>query len=438
MSNIEEILEEIGKRKLEEIPKLVYPDKIKFTPYALAKAFRICDFVTNIRGPIEWYGLMLGTKDALDVTQEILIPEQDNTHSHTKVDGASLGKALEEMRKENNEFVPIGWIHSHVDFAVMFSQIDYDNIVTVLNSMHLNTKKKYLKDMKPVEGKKFVQIENDKLTISGSLSTDLKCELTSPEAGFLAVLNEIGFDLNIYQPVLMGWTYNVVVNNKRETYGEIAVREEIPLESSTASKRYKADIVLVKEKKTRMCDLTELAKEINTKIQERRKIEVAQGFFGKLIFGDEYESAQTSRPWGGYSGSAYPLRKYDASYYSRDYYYTPDIDKDAEKPDVCIFLSNFVKYDPYNKKDKLKVYDALREIKQNYEKRKAELELEKIGKEEIEIPSFEIYNEDLVRAVLLHCTEQKEFSRFIREFNARYYDPQRSHIVAKYFKDEHA
>ncbi len=119
-----------GKPLKIELDRL--PDAIPIDRYALEKAFKISELVTEIYGEsVEWYGFTIGQKAESECIIDIAIPRNEqNIKQYTSVEPAVIAQYQDSLP----EYLIInGWIHSHASLEFKrFSGTDEQNSRAVL------------------------------------------------------------------------------------------------------------------------------------------------------------------------------------------------------------------------------------------------------------------------------------------------------------------
>ncbi len=272
----DDIIDDLFEQRQDDAKEgMKLPGKVRVGEGALKKAYTLCRIVTEInRTPLEWYGLTISRQDDPGVVRDFIFGEQTDNGCHTHLDGTEVSRLSEELIRYRPEWLVSGWVHSHADMGVFFSDnIDRPNMLTVLNSVYLNTRQRFKKPYKLIEGIRNSQYE--KLTgnfrISGSLETDPEILFSVPERLSQLSEDEIKrlLDMEIWQPVLAGWSSSVVVNNRGEIKGYLSYREEYPLSGKSNSWGVPAEIEVVcgQEYQLRV-DEASLANEVRAKIKK--------------------------------------------------------------------------------------------------------------------------------------------------------------------------
>ena len=241
MSVLDEIL---GTAALpEEEPPLPIPSTVRIGDGALDKAQRICDLVKKIHGiSMEWYGFMISKKDRPDTVIDIVIGHQESNAAHTQMDGASISEVSHRVQTSMPDSLITGWIHSHANFGTIFSETDQNNMETVLNSVYLNTRTPTRVPYQLIEGEMNITYDQaGKLaTISGSLDTDMHVQVQG-----IPVRNYNNLAIRMLQPVLVGWSYSLVVNEKGNRSGHVNCKKEYPLDKHVELWNYPAPVEVV-------------------------------------------------------------------------------------------------------------------------------------------------------------------------------------------------
>ena len=417
--NINELVEGVFRTTLEEVPVYTLPEKIQISSYAIEKAYKICDLVHKKHGLLEWYGLLLAEKANPAVIKEILIPEQENTGGETKAEGHALATAFEEKKTQYaDKYLVVGWIHSHASYKTYFSSTDDDNIETVLNSVHLNTKKKYREPLQLIEGKEIRELKEDKLVIGGTLSTDGSLEVTAQNKEALKQLHEQGMNIKVDKPILMGWSYNIVVNNKHEHYSEIAIKTEKPLEDETDTSRYEAELDIQKEEK--VLDPEVLEKEINEKVKK------------KVFYYEspkvKYIPAVTKSPFAWEEkAKTRPLEELTDALADIEGEITKRLVKDTvTREEIKRFCKEALNYDPMSDKNKAMlnslINEAYREGKQYIRKKERK-------------STGQILNPELVASLHKYAQKHPDFATFVKNFNDTWFSFNRTSTLEDYLAE---
>ncbi len=227
------------------------PEKIDIEDYVIKKANEICKAVRDLFGwGTEWYGFLVSENNKIvDIALE---KNEVNQCAYTRISPESIARAAYKAQDQNKKVS--GWIHSHGSMSVFFSGTDAENIKTVLNSVSLNNRA-YYKNEEIISDNLSVIINDNMRNISG-----------------LAVKIDGNRYLNvdkvtIFEPVYVGWSYNIVVNDKGEHYQEIATIEEKLLTKETNMARYPAELNLIATDK--VVDYESLKEEVSSIITRR-------------------------------------------------------------------------------------------------------------------------------------------------------------------------
>ncbi len=276
--NEDDLLNEIlgieGEEEKDEA--IALPKKILIGTGAMDKAFTVCRLLKEVRGSSsEWYGLMIGTLDKPEVIRDFVFGKQESSAAHTEIDGSEVGKLTDLVVKERGkDWIVNGWIHSHGGLATFFSGTDDTNMETVLNSVYINTRKSFKKAYNFIEGKKNLSYNKDKkeVLMTGILPTDPEITLGLPSSRGLDKITQEQLkkivQIKIKQPVLAGWSYSIVVNDKNDKKGHINYKEELPLKHENKTWDESADIVVINEPVYEIkIDENTLKKEIEEKIK---------------------------------------------------------------------------------------------------------------------------------------------------------------------------
>ncbi len=253
------------KREEKLIQERVFiPSTLPITRNTLEKAYEICRAVHTIDGKAnEWFSFLLAQKnDPCYVVRDLLLVKGTHAgHAYVAVSGENHARANLEVVKLNEEldrdYYIIGWLHSHADFQPNHSQTDNENFEQLLNTLYLNTQQRERIPLNIVESAPSWELKEGKIRITGQDTVDGYLEYTIPNPERLEqLLEQYGFgkkngfsfgkkraseeevqrlwrevvelcDLKTYEPLIRGFGYSIVVNEKKDTpYAEIGIVEE--------------------------------------------------------------------------------------------------------------------------------------------------------------------------------------------------------------------
>ncbi|MBI2583760.1 MAG: hypothetical protein HYW25_03780 [Candidatus Aenigmarchaeota archaeon] len=277
-----EILNEIlgldEERRVED-EEITFPKTVRIGRGAMEKAYAICDAVKEARGSIEWYGLLVSRKEEPVIVRDVAIGNQRSTSGHTEIDGEELAVLAGSIRREfGDEFTVTGWIHSHGSLPAFFSDTDQTNMLNVLNSVRLNTQGRFMQAYRFIEGKKTVSLDRDhgEIVLRGGLATDPEARISG--AGGDGRISELLPRLYVRQPVMVGWSHSVVVNDSRESKGSVSVHKEYLLSEKAETWSQDADIEVVEGKDYEIkVDRDALRKEVKKKVKGQQIIRTLLG-----------------------------------------------------------------------------------------------------------------------------------------------------------------
>lgn len=308
-NSTDDILNEIlGIETYEDkVDEIVFPSPIKIGVGAIKKAYKICEFVKDVhKRSIEWYGLMISKKDEPDVVRNVVIGSQQSSDAHTAMKGDEIGKLIYNIEKEFGEdWIVNGWIHSHANFSTFFSGTDDRNMETVLNSVYRNTRKGFKEAFKAIEGRRNAVYDKNKkeIIISGSLDTDAQIVFPVDEFNLESLTEEQikkVIKLKIRKPVLVGWSYSIVVNDKSDKKGHINYKKEFPFEEKSENWDEDAEVDILEGKDYELeIDEDKLHSEVESKI--KKPIEIIQTIKQRIRI------PFTSYTGIGYTGGSYPI-----------------------------------------------------------------------------------------------------------------------------------
>ena len=210
-----------------------YPKKLLIEDHALKKAHEICVRVReHCGGPREWYGYLMAREADLRVVVDILLERNDEMSRHyTRISGKAIAQAADRARGAQGRIV--GGIHSHAASYVFFSHVDDRNIAQVVSSVSLDTAKLTAREelLDPL----VVDMGGEAHTEGAALCVQLDVQPGTSVAG-----------ARLLAPVFTGWSYNLVINDRRETDAEVAVLEEHPLLRRTNTLREVVQVEVLK------------------------------------------------------------------------------------------------------------------------------------------------------------------------------------------------
>ena len=239
------------------------PRVIPITQGTLNLAAALCDVTKDVgKGSFEWYSFLLAEKgDKQCIARNLLVPKDQLARpGFIDVSGEAHAQANFELetlnRRRKNEHYIIGWLHSHADFPVGFSDEDARNSTRLINTVALNTQRRGLAKLDLIESQVVKEVRGDQVILTGQDLTDAVLTFTAPDetafarllekyhlgqgrkeraldrAAFMADLLEV-LTLRTDEPRLTGFLYSVTVNEKRETpYGVLGLLEKKPLTSA--------------------------------------------------------------------------------------------------------------------------------------------------------------------------------------------------------------
>jgi hypothetical protein len=237
------ILEELESYKPEEVVicSNPVPEKVIWEDYVPAKAQSICNAVRKSYGSKEWYGLLTAEKKNPYVIKDIALGEQEVRSSYVSIESEKIGGILKDIDKE---YTVVGWIHSHGDMDYMnFSGTDEENKMTVANSITLNTQviSKYM-ELRVHDVALMVEKGGKKeffTNLNGNLTKvpyeDIKkypVDMILKENRSQRILDLDNIvtskikDVKLLLPYKVGWSYNVLVNDKGCKTASVTVSEE--------------------------------------------------------------------------------------------------------------------------------------------------------------------------------------------------------------------
>lgn len=265
----------------EEEQPLPIPGTVRIGDGALNKAQLICDLVRKVHGiPMEWYGFMVSKKDNPDTVIDIVIGHQESNAAHTQMDGAAISEVSHHVQTTMPDTIITGWIHSHADFATVFSGTDLHNMKTVLNSVYLNTRTPTHSPFRLVEGDMTITHDPDTrdVTFVGSLDTDIDVQVRGIHAEDFNAIT-----LRAWQPVLVGWSSSIVVNENGDHAGHVNYKKELPLGKDIEFGDYETTVEVIAGM-TLPLDARALENEVRKFIKKPFRTHfIRQGRHGKLF-----------------------------------------------------------------------------------------------------------------------------------------------------------
>ncbi len=244
------------QKKLVGMVDTPFPQAINIQDYVFRKSRAICYNVKrNYGSSREWYGLLVSERaDPSTVTEVYLEENSSNESAYTSMLGHSIAAAAERAGKEDR--VVVGWIHSHGALSVFFSGTDRRNMEVVLNSVSANTRKQVAYE-EVLFDKTSIMVNGETVNNNGGVLIDIDSpQLIMPTAA------------RILQPLYLGWSYNIVVNDAGHHHQEISFLEEKVLTKEEKTWNLDAKLNLIHTDRT--LDLDGLAKEVNEKIGGKR------------------------------------------------------------------------------------------------------------------------------------------------------------------------
>ncbi len=226
--------------------EVVVPDRIPISQGTLDTAHEICDLVRKVSGgAYEWYSLLLAQHGDPDfVARSLLVPDGvDVWPSFVSVNGVDYARAVQEVAQLNAEhgtdYYVIGWLHSHANFSVGFSEEDKKNFHFLLNTVSRNTLRRALDPLHLIQTEVRARIKNNQLVLNGENLEDavLKYDLLSeqefqtllakhrldtaapvPRGARNAFMRDLLLAMGVraYEPRTVGFGYSIVVNEKRD------------------------------------------------------------------------------------------------------------------------------------------------------------------------------------------------------------------------------
>jgi len=254
------------------------PQSMKIAKGAMDKAHAICKLVKEANGnsASEWYGYLIARADSPEIVRDLYLPEQASGAAHTSLMGAMVAVAPHNVEAEfGKQYAIVGWIHSHADFSTFFSSVDENNMLTVLNGVQMNTRQLGWRPWEIIQGNSILEKgAKGELIVSGALETDPKIVLPKDLAAKLLAANLTQAEIkNLYQclqPVFVGFSYSIVVNDAGHKRADVTYIEWLPKESrfSAPWKKENAEVeVLEGEQHGLLIDEDALLQEIRRKVR---------------------------------------------------------------------------------------------------------------------------------------------------------------------------
>ncbi len=221
--------EEKRRAEREANPALaLVPKTVRVTEDVLNKAFTLCQLVKEVHEEsMEWYGFLLAKRTQPELACDFTFGKQDSSAGHTKMSGEDIAKCIEEIESSRGkEWIINGWIHSHAGFNTFFSGTDQENRMTVLNSVYANTRRQFQRPYQFMQGEQSVCKLDDTLMLSSASPTDPVVIVSGEDAKSVSpeLLQKI-FKSRMLQEAWLGFSYSIVVNEKREAKGFVNWRE---------------------------------------------------------------------------------------------------------------------------------------------------------------------------------------------------------------------
>jgi proteasome lid subunit RPN8/RPN11 len=292
MSNDDDLMAMLlgtAKEKRTYLPPAV--DEVQVTRSVLNHAQAICDAAKKVSGgSYEWYTLMLGKKEEPYLNSKLYLPAKQKAQpGFIEVSGEEYALATIEIEKYNTThkqtYMPVGWLHSHGSGGVGFSAEDKKNFDILLNSVWHNTRQRGLKEVELMLNAR-AEIQADTLVVKGEQLEDLMLELDVPkDSAFNGLLKKYGvkktpasqatflkdvFDvlsLSIFEPLLTGYGYAVVVNERGDSYAVLGEVTNKPISDVKTVKITQRTVPLrIEEDKAKIPTNAELEKEVQEKI----------------------------------------------------------------------------------------------------------------------------------------------------------------------------